>query len=94
MMASGLTEPYNTISANRMDLINEAFVLLTTYHMYSFTDFMTDVDNRNYMGISLIVVTMTSIVVNLGIGVISTLRLFFRKLKLRYLEYKQNQRIK
>jgi len=90
MMASGLTEPYNTVSANRMDLLNESFVLLTTYHLYSFTDFMTDVDTRNYMGISLIVVTVTSILVNIGIVVISTLSLSLRKLKLQYLKYKQN----
>jgi len=89
-MASGLTEPYNTVSANRMDLLNESFVLLTTYHLYSFTDFMTDIDTRNYMGISLIVVTVTSILVNIGIVVISTLSLSLRKLKLQYLKYKQN----
>jgi len=93
IIASGLTEPYNTVSANRMNLLNESFILLTTYHLYSFTDFMTDIEYRNYMGISLIVVTVTSILINIGIVVISTLSLGLRKLKLRYLKYKQDKRI-
>ena len=42
MMTSGLTEPMTSITTNRMDLLNEVFVLITTYHLYQFTEFMTD----------------------------------------------------
>ena len=34
MMTSGYTEPMIDRVENRMELVNEAFVLLTTYHLY------------------------------------------------------------
>jgi len=40
IIAVGAAEPMIGVQANRMDLCNEAFVLLTTYHLYQFTDFM------------------------------------------------------
>ena len=71
-----------------MELINEVFVLLTTYHLYQFTDFMTDLDMRSNIGTSLIVCTILSVVLNLGIVVLTTSALAARKLKLWYLEWK------
>jgi hypothetical protein len=71
-----------------MELMNEVFVLLTTYHLYQFTDFMTDLDMRSNIGTSLIVCTILSVVLNLGIVVLTTSALAARKLKLWYLEWK------
>ena len=72
--------------ANKMDLCNEAFVLITTYHLYQFTDFMTDLDNRGYVGYSLIVVTVLNVLLNLCVVVIPNIALLCRKLKLKYLQ--------
>lgn len=68
--------------------MNEVFVLLTTYHLYQFTDFMTDLNMRSNVGTSLIVCTILNVVLNLGIVVLTTLALTARKLKLWYLEWK------
>ena len=40
MIVIGYTEPIKNKIANHIYLLNEAFVLIFTYHMYSFTDFM------------------------------------------------------
>ena len=86
MMTCGLTQPFSTRLAIRMELMNEVFVLLTTYHLYQFTDFLTDLNMRSNVGTSLIVCTIVNVLLNIGVVVISTLALTARKLKLHYLE--------
>ena len=68
--------------------MNEAFVLLTTYHLYQFMDFMKDLNMRNNIGTSLIVCTILNVVLNLGTVVLTTSALTARKLKLMYLEWR------
>ena len=70
MMTSGLTEPMTDKVSNTMDLVNEAFVLLTTYHLYQFTEFMTDLDNRSIVGKSLMLLIIINVVLNIGVVVI------------------------
>jgi hypothetical protein len=82
MVISGTTEPAADRGANSMELLNETFVLLTTYHLYQFTSFMADLQIRSYTGTSLIVITITNVLFNIGIVVITTLALTARKLKL------------
>ena len=79
---------------NRMELFNEAFVLLTTYHLYQFTEFMTDLQNRSYVGKSLMILIIVNVLINIGVTVIQTSTLAARRLKLRYLRWRQNKRIK
>jgi hypothetical protein len=50
MLVSGYTEPLKEIAANRLNLMNEAFVLLITYHLYQFTDYMTNLEVRDLVG--------------------------------------------
>jgi hypothetical protein len=87
-MTSGLIEPMNSNVANKMDLVNEAFILMTTYHLYQFTEFMTDLDNRSYTGRSLMLLIIVDVLVNIGVVVVETSSLTLRKLKLRYLSWK------
>jgi hypothetical protein len=70
MMTSGLTEPMTEKVSNTMDLVNETFVLLTTYHLYQFTEFMTDLDNRSLVGKSLMLLIIINVVLNIGVVVI------------------------
>ena len=88
IIASGYTSPMVNLQANRMELCNETFVLITTYHLYQFTDFMTDPYNRRIVGFSLIIITCFNVILNIGLIVISTMALVIRKLKLKYLAYK------
>ncbi len=47
---TGIVEPMLVISENRMQLFNESFVVLLTYHLFPLTDFMTDIEVRNIVG--------------------------------------------
>ena len=94
MITSGTIEPVTEVTGNRMELFNEAFVLLTTYHLYQFTEFMTDLQNRSYVGKSLMIMIIVNVLNNIGVTVKQTSALAARKLKLRYLRWRQNKRIK
>ena len=50
MLVSGYTEPITDLLASRMNLMNEAFVLFITYHLYQFTDYMTNLEVRDLVG--------------------------------------------
>ena len=70
MMTSGLTEPMTDKVSNTMDLVNEAFVLLTTYHLYQFTEFMTHLDKRSIVGRSLMLLIIINVALNIAVVVI------------------------
>jgi len=77
-----------------MELINEAFVLLMTYHLYQFTEFMTDLPNRSLVGKSMTVLIISNVLINIGVVVVQNMFLTARKLKLKYMEWKQKKGIK
>ena len=56
--------------SNTMDLVNEAFVLLSTYHLYQFTEFMPHLDERSLVGRSLMFIIIINVALNLGVVVI------------------------
>ena len=93
MIVTGYTEPMTKKSAGTMELINEGFVLLITYHLYQFTDFMTNLEMRDLVGKSIVYVTLGNIILNIGVVTGQTALDVIRKLKLRYLSYMQKKRI-
>lgn len=69
MTVTGLAEPMTVISENRMQLFNESFVLLLSYHLLTLTDFVTNIETRNVVGKSLIAMTLS----NLGVNILLSL---------------------
>lgn len=67
-----------------MELVNEAFVLVTNYHLFLFTDFLLDLDMRDNVGKSLVVTTCLNVIIDLGVVTIISLAIAIRKLKLKY----------
>ena len=55
---------------------------------------MTDLENRNLVGKSLVIVTIVYILINIGTVVVQTLVLALRRLKLILSKYKQSKKIK
>ena len=88
MVVSGYTNPFCSRISNLLDLVNEAFILMLTYHLYQFTDFMPDLSMRTNVGLSMILITVLSVLVSIGNVVVETAALSMRKLKLRYLAWK------
>ncbi len=68
-----------------MQLVNEGFVLLLIYHLYLFTNFVKDVEVREKIGTSLMIVTIACIGVNLGLPILLKSGLVNNKLKLKYM---------
>lgn len=69
--------------------MNEAFVLVITYHLYLFTEFMTDVEMRMKVGKSLLYITFGNIILNVIFVALNSGYFLARKLKLKYLAIKQ-----
>ena len=82
MIVSGYTEPMADRTASRMNQLNEAFTLLFTYHLYQFTEFMTDLINRDKVAKSLGAITILNILLNLVVISAQNFALISRKLKL------------
>ena len=63
---TGFVEPMIIVSKNRMQLFNEVFVVIISYHLIPLTEFMTDLEIRNnIVGNSLIGVTLFNLAVNI-----------------------------
>lgn len=86
----GYIPPYTDRKMNNMELVNEAFILLITYHFYTFTAFTPDVETREQVGKSLLVVTIISIFLNFGLVTFTNLSILARKMKLRYLKWNRD----
>ena len=66
---TGVVEPMTEKSKNRMQLFNEVFVVIISYHLIPLTEFMTDLEVRNnVVGKSLIGVTLFNLAVNIGLA--------------------------
>ena len=66
---TGIVEPMTIVSKNRMQLFNEVFVVIISYHLIPLTEFMTDLEIRNnVVGKSLIFVTLFNLAVNIGLA--------------------------
>jgi len=70
MVISGYTRPVIDSVVNKMELVNETCVLLTTYHLYQFTEFMTHLENRNLVGRSLMILIILVVLLNIAVIVI------------------------
>lgn len=92
IVVSGLTEPKTDGLENNMDLVNECFFLCATYHLYQFTDFMTDLDNRIYVGYSFTILIIINVVLNFGLVVVKTASIIIRKIALVYMRWKAQKK--
>jgi hypothetical protein len=90
-------KPFETPLLNYMEVFNEVCVLIATYHLFLFTDFVPDPELRYSIGWSIIGVTIVNIIVNMLVMFWSTLkqlRLMFKKLAAHYLRWKEARKAK
>jgi hypothetical protein len=74
----GLSKPFRFGSEERLEFFNEANIMICSYHLFLFTDFVDGPLMRHNIGISMIVFTTLNIAVNLGIAFYSSLREMYR----------------
>ena len=80
----GLVRPFNSVSGNRLELLNEYTILLLYCHCVTQTDFVEDPNGRKVAGWSLIALISINIIVNFGSMIASDLNKLFRRVKLRW----------
>ncbi len=56
--------PFNSTKTNLIEAFNELSILIGSYHMFLFTDFVPDQTIKYLIGWSLILVTLLNILVN------------------------------
>jgi len=84
----GFTEPYLDRLYNKLELMNECFLLVTIYHFFCFTDYVSDYTVKDQVGVSLIVFTLSNLVLNLATVCYITMITFIQKNRRKYLALK------
>ena len=64
-MLIGHVTPFTNKSENQTELFFEFLTLVVNYHMMMFTDFVPDVNTREWVGKSLVIVASASLLYNL-----------------------------
>ena len=76
-------KPFSSRFRNRVEVVNEVFITLATFHFMLFTDFTKDVSTQFKIGWSLAAFIILHIMFNLGI----VFKQMLNKLKLFFLKY-------
>lgn len=63
----GYIPPFKSRLENLLELVNESFVLLVCYHLFTFTDFLVDTNTREYVGYSLFATVIICISINMWV---------------------------
>ncbi len=89
-------KPFQLPLLNRLEMFNEYSILVATYHLYCFTDFVPDPETQYQMGWSIIVVTILNMAVNILFMMYMTfgaLKMAFYKIKYKYALWKKNKEL-
>jgi hypothetical protein len=87
----GITKIYEVAYSRRLDFFNEAILLVTSYHLFCFTDFVPKAATRYLVGDSLIYLIYITIVINLtGVArpFVLNIKNRVRRMRLRNLQKK------
>jgi hypothetical protein len=84
LVTAGFTSAWVSPTNNKLDLVNEFFTLIVSYHLCLFTDFMPDVFVREYIGNSLVAFICLSVLINLAKPTIENGQLAIRKCKRKW----------
>jgi len=87
-MFTGYCRPFIIPIQNDLELINETLILLNSYFMMIFSDFVLDLHARYVMGWANLTIIGLLILVNLILIMLTTGALVLHKIKLIYLKRK------
>lgn len=93
-------KPYLSQKENLQETLNEVNVVLASYHLFCFTEFVVDPVQRSRIGYSLITLIIVNIIYNCAMMSVTIVKEFKREVKRRYHQYlvyldereKRNQR--
>lgn len=85
----GLSSPFKYRGERLLELFNEVNIMLCSYHLFLFTDFVPDPEVRSQIGVSMICFTSFNFVFNIGIMLFSTIREALRAYRMKVGKYKK-----
>jgi len=91
MIFTGYMEPLITRIANRMELINDAIVLVCSYFLIIFSSLVDDPETRYTSAWPLIGLILGLILFNLGVIMFRGIKSLIHHIKLRILRYKNRK---
>jgi hypothetical protein len=77
----GWHQPFKLKLTNRIELINEFFILCANYHLFCFTDFVT-LQGKDAMGLSLIYVTIINFAISISVSSMTQASVLLFKIKI------------
>ena len=99
IMLLGLVKPFKTNLQNKSEINSEIVTMLIMYHIFCFTDWISDVEIRYFLGLTCLALNVAHIGVNLyGIsrgstrGLFNKLRVYFLIKKTLREGYEKNQK--
>mmetsp|Transcript_5324 Transcript_5324/g.7133 ORF Transcript_5324/g.7133 Transcript_5324/m.7133 type:complete len:94 (-) Transcript_5324:1150-1431(-) len=78
--------PYKVSLQNKQEAFNEWTVLASSYHLFMFTNWISDEERRYELGWSFIALICVNVIINFGLAGFVGAQAFCRRLKLRYLK--------
>jgi len=84
LIYTGQVQPFASKFLNRMEMINNVFILLCSYYLFLFTEFVPSPEAKFNLGWSLVAVYWICIVFNTAVLVFIAIRNAYRKLRRRY----------
>ena len=93
MIFQGWFSPYKDPIVNRLELFNEAMIVINTYFLFLYTDFVPSPEDRYTMGWANIGLLSIMVLPNLAFILIKSIRDLYHFLRLKHLKY-THQRIK
>lgn len=88
IIAVGMSNPFDRKKNLVIEFMNESLIMISSYHLFTFTDFVSSPQTRYLMGRSIIFFTCTCIIVNLSIVTGEAMIGLCRKGKIRWLRLK------
>ena len=86
--------PYESKTQTNTEIINEITVLLSSYHLFCFTEWVYDMNRRLEIGWSLVGFIIFNILINLAIFLATIFKNFKKSVKRRYAAKNRSFRLK
>jgi len=93
VIAANHTQARNSEFDRRMDIFNDAKLIVLMYHMILFTEFVSDHKTKLYVGYSCVATLILSVSINMLMMIVQPVLATRRSLKLKYAE-KQREKEK
>ncbi len=85
--------PYRNRVISIQEVVNESTVVIASYHLLCFTEWIYDIDRRLECGWSLLILIALNVLFNITLILTFVIKTFYRNLRLRLLKRNHKKKI-